>query len=55
MEKRQAYLESHLSKEAVDLFWHPENGAMYDHSGTPWTVSNTPYYALEFRFGDVRR
>lgn len=56
MEKRRRYIEGHLSPEAADLFWHPEKGAQYDHSGTPYNMDGwTPWDKLEFRFGDVWR
>lgn len=55
-ERRDRYLRQHLSQDAVDLFWDPSLGAKWDKSGTPWnTEGATPYYELEFRFGDVRK
>lgn len=53
LEERKNYLEYHLSPEAVELYWHPEAGAKWDKSGTPYKPPTIPYYELTFDKAEV--
>lgn len=53
LEERKNYLNYHLSPEAVELYWHPETGAKWDKSGTPYEPPTIPYYELTFDKAEV--
>lgn len=53
LEEREQYLNANLSPEAVELYWHPETGAKWDKSGTPYEPPTIPYYDLTFDKAEV--